>query len=304
MNDYSKWENLKDSDDEEEASKPSWQSNEVDHETILQQQEAIDQWLRRSIQDLNREEQRGNRNEGAYRAPPELSEAIPFRKVTKEERKVLAMLVLVCHFEEGSTNLDRHPQMLDLFRHHRWLEQDPGALELLCRLHNASMKRGGDDPDRGHHSRVHESPEDARMRNMLMSAINTMAAPSKAECPGGLLELVNMICTPGTEHARELRLKWQKKEFAKDALFESLFPDLKKYSGKDGSDADGGWWEIWLMLGIMVFIVISVVVLLYMARAGSAPPPGVSNTTNTTTMLTSFPASTPSNLSTDGRAEL
>merc|ERR1712037_355969 len=53
----------------------------------------------------------------------------------------------------------------------------------------------------------------------------------------------------------ELRLKWQKKDFAKDALFESLFPDLKKYSGKDGSDADGGWWEIWLMLGIMVFII-------------------------------------------------
>jgi len=302
MNDYSKWENLKDSDDEVEASKPSWQSDEMDHDTMLQQQNAIDQWLRRAIQDLHREEQRGNRPEGSFRAPPELSEATPFRKVTKEERKVLAMLVLVCHFEEGGTNLDRHPQMLDLFRHHRWLEQDPGTLELLCRVHNASMKRPGDDADRGHHSRVHESPEDARMRNMLMSAINTMAAPSRAGCPGGLLELVNMICTPGTEHARELRLKWQKKDFAKDALFESLFPDLKKYSGNDGSDADGGWWEIWLMLGIMVFIIISVVVLLYMARAGSAPAPFATNATNTT-RLTGSPSSSPDNLST-GHAEL
>jgi len=303
MNDYSKWENLKDSDDEDEASKPSWQSNEMDHDAMLQQQEEIDSWLRRSIQDLHREEQRGNRSESAFRAPPELSEVIPFRKVTKEERKVLAMLVLVCHFEEGSTNLDRHPQMLDLFRHHRWLEQDPGALELLCRLHNASMKRASDDSSNAHHSRVRESPQDARFRNMLMSAINTMAAPSRAGCPGGLLELVNMICTPSTEHARELRLKWQKKDFAKDALFESLFPDLKKYSGKDGSDADGGWWEIWLMLGIMVFIIISVVVLLYMARAGSAPGPSATNTSNTT-VLTSSPASSSNNVSTAGHAEL
>jgi len=95
----------------------------------------------------------------------------------------------------------------------------------------------------------------------------------------------------------------KKKDFGKDALFESLFPDLKKYSGKDGNDADGGWWEIWLMLGIMVFIVISVVVLLYMARASATSAPSATNTT-TTTMLTSSPDSGSNNLSTAGHTEL
>ena len=32
------------------------------------------------------------------------------------------MLMVLSHFEEGGTNLTRHPQLLDLVRHNRWLE--------------------------------------------------------------------------------------------------------------------------------------------------------------------------------------
>ncbi|CAE7253111.1 unnamed protein product [Symbiodinium microadriaticum] len=54
------------------------------------------------------------------------------------------MLMVLSHFEEGGTNLTRHPQLLDLVRHNRWLEEDPGAMELLCRVHNYHMKQAED----------------------------------------------------------------------------------------------------------------------------------------------------------------
>ena len=33
------------------------------------------------------------------------------------------MLMVLSHFEEGETNLQRHPQLLDLVRQNRWLEE-------------------------------------------------------------------------------------------------------------------------------------------------------------------------------------
>merc|ERR1712187_315025 len=98
----------------------------------------------------------------------------PYRQVTKEELKVLAMLIAVSDFEEGETNLTRHPQLLDLVRHHRWLEEDPGTLELLCRVHNAHMRRSGEQKG------IPESSQDWRMRNRVLCGINTLAAPKRA----------------------------------------------------------------------------------------------------------------------------
>merc|ERR1719331_1521524 len=99
---------------------------------------------------------------------PELSgskaAATPIRVVTKAEREVLAMLIAMSHFEEGDTNLDRHAQMLDLVRHHRWMEEDPGTLELLCRVHNNVMKDSNGEPAQGRHKREMEDPETQRMR--------------------------------------------------------------------------------------------------------------------------------------------
>ena len=37
--------------------------------------------------------------------------------------QVLSMLMVLSHFEEGETNLQRHPQLLDLVRQNRWLEE-------------------------------------------------------------------------------------------------------------------------------------------------------------------------------------
>merc|ERR1711933_296439 len=152
------------------------------------------------------------------------------------------------HFEEGTTNLDRHPQMLEMCRHHRWLEEDPGVLELLCRIHNASMRKAGSDSHR-----TEDDPSEGKMRSICMSGINTLAAPKKCNCPGGLLELVSQICTPTTDEGRENRKKWQKKEFAKDALFDSLFPDLKQYSDEEKSEES--MWEIYLLLALIILII-------------------------------------------------
>ncbi|OLQ07280.1 hypothetical protein AK812_SmicGene9319 [Symbiodinium microadriaticum] len=44
----------------------------------------------------------------------------------------------------------------------------------------------------------------------------------------------------------------EEEEFGKDALFDSLFPDLKQF--KEEYDSKGGWWEVWLMLGFIVLL--------------------------------------------------
>eukprot|EP00439_Symbiodinium_sp_Y106_P065613 s1072_g10.t1 len=93
--------------------------------------------------------------------------------------------------------------------------------------------------------------------------------------PGGLLEVVNMICTPTTKSAKELR------EFGKDALFDSLFPDLKQF--KEEYDSKGGWWEVWLMLGFIVLLFVGLGALMYL----TAPLSKQNTVTTTTTLLTS-----------------
>lgn len=272
--DYSKWDKVIDSDEEEEKKirgsstmRESLQREERENRRSLQEQ--IDEWLKRQMHLLRKEENDpSNRSTAGMRhhaSPHHMSDTpkvtIPYRKVTNEEREVLAMLIAISEFDEGETNLTRHPELLDLVRHHRWLEEDPGALELMCRIHNAVMRRAGTPG-------FAESAEDGRMRDRLLCGINSIAAPKRAKCPGGLLDLLTKICTPETEHAKELRKKWQTKEFAKDALFDSLFPDLRSYSDED--KADDSMWEIWLLLSLIVIIIIGVVAFIYFAGPLSA----------------------------------
>merc|ERR1740123_2605358 len=102
------------------------------------------------------------------------------------------------------------------------------------------------------------------MRAMCLSGINTLSAPRKCKCVGGLLELMNAICTPATQAAREQRLKWQKKEYAKDALFESLFPDMKQFN--EDAENDSGWTEVWLFVAVILLLIGVVVLIIYMNR--------------------------------------
>jgi len=255
MADYSKWDSLADSDEERESKQRAAETLEADEsDRQRQDQEEVEQWLRKQVAQLQRTEE--------PQRPPELKELMPYRKTTKDERKVLAQLLVVSYFEEGKTNLDRHPQMLELARHHRWLEEDPGTMELLCRVHNQVMKAAGEGAPKG----AETASADARMRNMCLCAINTLAAPKIAKCSGGLLELVTLICTPPTERARELRVKWQKKEFAKDAIFDSLFPDLRQHAEESG---DMGMKEIWVCLAIVALLLIVMLLMFY--SPGVAP---------------------------------
>eukprot|EP00930_Biecheleria_cincta_P095277 TRINITY_DN87255_c0_g1_i1.p1 TRINITY_DN87255_c0_g1~~TRINITY_DN87255_c0_g1_i1.p1 ORF type:complete len:288 (+),score=73.60 TRINITY_DN87255_c0_g1_i1:48-911(+) len=277
MNDYSKWDKLVDSDDEvEEVPRKADENREQFDELLRAEQAGAEQWLRRNIALLKKTEEEPKYSRHDAHAAPELlkNSQVPYRNVSRDEIRVLAMLLVITNFEEGETNLIRHPQILDLVRHHRWLEGDPGTLELLCRIHNLNMKQTDDK-----HRPPAGSPEaelDFKHRSMCLCAINTLAGPEKAKRSGGLLELINLICTPATPEAHELRLKWQKKEFGKDALFDSLFPDLKQY--KDTQSTDNDWWEIWLMLA---FIILIIVILGFLMVYG-LPLTG-SNTSTTTT---------------------
>lgn len=280
MTDYSKWDKIQDSDDEDtqRSAEPSESYFNEEQERMRKYQEDVDLWLRRTMSSSAREPVRQSMS--TY-SKQEVS--IEPRKVTKEERRVLAMLIARSHFEEGETNLGRHAKLLELTRQHRWLEEDPGSLEFLCQLYNHAMRKATGDGQG--HRRVQEDPEDTRLREMVLSGINTLAAPKKCECSGGLLELVTQICTPVTDKARDNRLKWQKKEFAKDALFDSLFPDMRhvKDNFKDDEE-DPGMTEVWVLGGVIVLLFLIVIYLLY----SSSKTHSVGRlTTTTTTMLSS-----------------
>eukprot|EP00440_Ansanella_granifera_P044366 gb/GFBE01048088.1/.p1 GENE.gb/GFBE01048088.1/~~gb/GFBE01048088.1/.p1 ORF type:complete len:295 (+),score=97.24 gb/GFBE01048088.1/:1-885(+) len=281
MNDYSKWDKLVDSDDEDKEDKQQREADAAreDYAEACREEHAkAEQWLRRNMA-LAMKAEDEERMQRTRHSPPELikNSQEPMRKASKEDLRVLGMFMVINDFGEGETNLTRHPQILDFVRHHRWLEEDPGALELLCRIHNNNMKACEDKnrPALGQE----EKKRDSRFRNMCLSAINTLAAPKKAGCPGGLLELVNMICTPSTPQGHEMRLKWQKKEFGKDALFESLFPDLKQF--KDDDEGGDNWWEVWLMVGFIVLIIVVLGLLMVYGLPPSRPP----KTTTTTSLL-------------------
>lgn len=89
------------------------------------------------------------------------------------------MLMVLSHFEEGETNLTRHPQLLDLVRQNRWLEEDPGALELICRIHNLHLN--GSEEGKPPLAPAQEKLEQ-RFRHMCLSTANTLAAAKKSGC--------------------------------------------------------------------------------------------------------------------------
>lgn len=217
---------------------------------------------------------------------------LPVREVTESERQVLARFLAVSHFPDGSHNLHRHVEILELGRHHRWLEEDPGCLRLLCRLHISVLKSGSpseEDRRMGREEKRHRSPqereEDQQFQECLLCAVNMLAAPKQAKLVGGMLELVQVICTPATPQAKELRRKYEMKEFAKDALFESLFPSMAK-DGKDDED-DRGWWELALFCILIIIVIAALAVGIYLLRDGhlEKSPKGdrLGVTTSTTT---------------------
>lgn len=283
MNDYSKWEKLAEDDEEEERREKEAELSRAEfHEACREEQSVVEQWLKRNMSQLVKSEFESKQQKDPH-APPELvrNSQIAFRKASKDDLRVLSMLMVLSHFEEGETNLQRHPQLLDLVRQNRWLEEDPGAMELICRIHNLHMK--GEDKGRPPVAPAQEQLEN-RFRHMCLSAINTLAAAKKANCPGGLLEVINTICTPTTPQAQEMRLKWQKKEYGKDALFDSLFPDLKQF--KDDYDNQDHWWDIWLMLGFLLLLIGGLAAMFFYGM------PISSSKTATTTTTTAMASST------------
>lgn len=265
MPDYSKWAKLEDSEEENEVRQREEASlKQAKFDTHRDLQGEIDGWLRRALHRLPKDDT----PEQLKATMPEFSQAHthavrPFRKITEKERQALSFFIAVNWFEEGETNLDRHAQILDVIRHDRWLEEDPGTVELLCRLHNHAMKDS--ETKNPAHSQSHLDGDTHKMRLMVLTAINTLAAPKRAKCSKGLLEMFNLVCTPEDEAGREMRLKWQKKEFGKDALFESLFPDLKAYQDGEMDDDKG---EFWIVLGLCVLALVGIVAFAYMYMYG------------------------------------
>lgn len=279
MSSYDKWDKLAadvSDDEQEEAEKkllPRHPGPTDDWQRIKEDQEQIFEWLGRQQLTLRQREADmmaafDKAHQGPSAGPPELEDlaavkkkfARKWRDVSKEERSVLAMLVSLSYFESGETNLHRHPQLLDLMRQNRWLEEDPGTLELLCQVHGLDLNYGtkatGDK----------NAPEQ-RFRSMVICGINTLAAAPKSGCKGGFLELVTLICTPDAEKAKEFRTKWEKKEFGKEALLASVFPELKTEEPEEGN------MEFWMMVGTGIASLIGLILLVLLIRWAPETPP-------------------------------
>lgn len=238
MADYAKWDKLEVSDDEDESKKRQRELCTRKPEELRGQAEMlgdVSRWLRKQIKDVDTgiiDEQRRLSSDGSRPAT-----VLP-RFVTEEERSTLAMFLVVTHFEEDSTNIMRHRQIVDLARRNLWLE-DAGTLELLCRVHRGA----------GHLW----DTEDYKMRQMLFSAINTLVAPKCPECKGNILDLFSLIAAPADAKARALRERYQKKEFARDFVSDPRY----------GKNAGMGPEQ---MLNIVFYCFLGFLVLLMMGK--------------------------------------
>jgi len=265
---YDKFQGIGDSDDEKDHSVEYQRARCADErDDLAALTTRLDRSLKRRIQVLKRE---------ASEADRKLHDRVgqlPSREVNEAERQVLARLLAVSHFPDGSHNLHRHVEILELGRHNRWLEEDPGLLRLLCRLHVSVLK--SDNPseedrrmgrDYGRRRSPREVEEDHQLQECLLCAVNMLAAPKQAKLVGGMLELVQMICTPGTPAAQELRRKYERKEFGKDAVFETLFPSMTK-DEKDEED-DSGWGELAFFCVLIIIVVAAMAIGIYLLRDG------------------------------------
>merc|ERR1711865_924371 len=93
--------------------------------------------------------------------------------------------------------------MGDITRRDSWLE-NVNTLQLLCCVHKKAFQLW--------------DPHDYKMRMMVYSSINTLAAPKLKDPPGNIMDLFAVIADPQSSQQRALRERYQRKEFAKQAV--------------------------------------------------------------------------------------
>lgn len=257
MADYRKFEGIGNgSDSESEDAEQVRESRErqaaLDDQRALHagRKDQVDKWLKAKIRQIFPPQ------DGS--GPPELDpwEDIPPRRVTDEERSALAMFLSVAHFEAHSNNLANHRDIMSIARQHRWLEEDPGTVELLCQVQRCLRSSGNSGAES-------VSGLDARMEDMVLSGLNTLAAPSRAGCSEGygkIYELFAIIGDPKTSDAWNVREKYMKKEYAAEALFESLMPKTQTADGENGQMFSSTEWCIFFGSLLLVVLVVAVLI--------------------------------------------
>uniref|UniRef100_A0A7S1PK49 Uncharacterized protein n=1 Tax=Alexandrium catenella TaxID=2925 RepID=A0A7S1PK49_ALECA len=259
MANYSKWDKLEVSDDEEDKRQESEKQQRLaahaeEMGKFVEVRDQVETWLKRHLTRMRREL-------GADPTCPELTaHGTPIRFPSDEERKTLAMFIAVVHHEKLKDNLVRHHDIMNIARQNRWIEEDPGTLELLCRLHRSLIKADSI-------GQKSTTMEDQKMEDMVISAINILAAPPLCGCKEGygkVFELFALIGDPKTDEAWDMKAKYMKKEFAGDALFNSMMPPEARLSGgsdfKDAYDMPNGPWTgvisvlLWILLCVFIYL--------------------------------------------------
>ncbi|CAE8647842.1 unnamed protein product [Polarella glacialis] len=171
--------------------------------------------------------------------------------VNDEERRVLAMFLVICRSSEGGTNLARHREILEMARQNRWLEE-ACTLELLCSLH-----RHGSDMLVSELTRK----QDLDCFQMVASTINTLAATRCPECFGShrIFDLFALIGDPKGEEAWNVKEAYARQLFAMDAIAnQPLDKTVARVRQKVLQQQTGHEHRVVLALGfvILVFLVV------------------------------------------------
>lgn len=233
MADYAKWDKLEVSDDEGQEEKRDRQLRErtrnivsgENSQELLDRKQQLDQWLRRQLQTMS----------FPSSTVPELDEQAPPRRLSDEERSTLAMFAVLSDVGESGDNLSRHRELVELSRKNQWLEE-AGTMETLRRVHRRAIESA---------SEMGISQQTKESLAILMSALNTLAAPKCAQVSGGnrLFDLFSIIGDPKTQEAWDLREAYARKLFARDALLgfnlDDTVPSLRGSTQGAAEEASG-----------------------------------------------------------------
>mmetsp|Transcript_78246 Transcript_78246/g.162483 ORF Transcript_78246/g.162483 Transcript_78246/m.162483 type:complete len:286 (+) Transcript_78246:52-909(+) len=218
------------------------------HAAHIAKKAEIDQWLKIKLRKLFPPID--------PRAPPELdsSDQVP-RKVTDEERGVLAMFLAAADTGKNDSKSPHHRLILELAKANKWLEDDPGVVELLCQL--LKLDRDGNNSKPG-------ILDPSGMEEILLNGLNTLAAPSRAGCSKGygkIYEFFALVSNPESQRALDMRAKYSKKEFAAEAIFDSMMP-----SKDDHEIGSLLTFSDWCAVGLIVVVF---ALLIYLAAHGT-----------------------------------
>lgn len=241
MVDYSKWENIGSEDEEEAAAQRPRPSGREDERLL----EALHVSLRKAVKEARQEPGKDEMlSFGRHEGPRE-----NLLSLTPEEQRTMVNFA-AAQRSEGS-NVALHLEIIQFLQQYPWLLSEK-AMDCAAA---ASHKTAGDDDT----------------QTAWIQAVNTLAACAKA----GPVAFFTEVCTPATDAAREQRVKYEKKDFAKEFIIERIMGPMPEMP--EDPLGDKMFWAVVVLFFVMIA---AILYLIAMVKEKTHPPvPRASNIT-------------------------